>query len=841
MATGTPSASQLGDDRLDQGLGVLRPGRGDPRRAPALGRVAVQRELADDEHLAAGLEHRPVHHAGVVVEHPQVRELAGQLRRLRGAVVVGDADEGEQPGADLADASARRPRPPPGSPAARPTCIGADGTAYGSGDAGGRAVAVPGEVDAGCRGRVHRPSTPRAPTATASWGVVDPAAGRVLSAKRWPALLLASATRRRCDRHGHRHPPRRPRPRGRRPRHRRGPVRLARPPGRAAPGAGGDALPFEMHTDPTDDASDVFEFPGPPGRLGRPGARPTSLTTASLRAAAALHPDGAWDVRRFRPLALLDVEGDGFVEDGWIGAAVRLGGVTIEPFMPTVPVLDDRPGPSPVCRATSTSPGRSATTTASTSASTATSPAPASSPSAIRSPSARPADLRVTASTPRVSGGLTARSGSVGGWYLMHPDDRPLRLAYLAYRGKPHVGGQGVYTRHLTKALVDLGHHVEVFGGNPYPVLDERVPLHELQSLDIYNDHFPMRMPGIWELKHWTDFVEVTSFSLGQFPEPLAFSLRAWDQLRHRVGDFDLVHDNQCLGYGLLGIQRDFPLLATIHHPITVDRRLEMEHAAQPLPAPHPAPLVLVHEHAVAGRPQVGRVVTVSENSFADIARDHGVAPARMAIVPVGVDPDLFRPIPGVERIPGRLITTASADVTMKGLSYLLEALAKLRTERDVTLVVIGKPKAGGASAEAIDRLGLERLRRVRLRRDRRAHLRALQRGRAGGRAVAVRGLLAAGHRGDVVRRAARGHHRRRPARGRRRRQRDRPAGPARRRRGPGRADRHGPRRPRAAGPHRRRRPPAGDRQLVVAPHRRAHRRAVPGPARRGPPPPGSG
>ncbi len=161
----------------------------------------------------------------------------------------------------------------------------------------------------------------------------------------------------------------------------------------------------------------------------------------------------------------------------------------------------------------------------------------------------------------------------------MHPDDRPLRLAYLAYRGKPHVGGQGVYTRHLTKALVDLGHHVEVFGGNPYPVLDERVPLHELQSLDIYNDHFPMRMPGIWELKHWTDFVEVTSFSLGQFPEPLAFSLRAWDRLRHRVGDFDLVHDNQCLGYGLLGIQRDFPLLATIHHPITVDRRLELEHA----------------------------------------------------------------------------------------------------------------------------------------------------------------------------------------------------------------------------------------------------------------------
>src|SRR5690606_38812239 len=104
--------------------------------------------------------------------------------------------------------------------------------------------------------------------------------------------------------------------------------------------------------------------------------------------------------------------------------------------------------------------------------------------------------------------------------------DRPLRIAYLCYRGRPHVGGQGVYTRHLTKALVDLGHHVEVLGGQPYPVLDERVRLRELPSLDIYNDHYPMRMPGFWELKTWPDWVEVGQFATGTFPEPLAFSLR---------------------------------------------------------------------------------------------------------------------------------------------------------------------------------------------------------------------------------------------------------------------------------------------------------------------------
>ncbi len=291
------------------------------------------------------------------------------------------------------------------------------------------------------------------------------------------------------------------------------------------------------------------------------------------------------------------------------------------------------------------------------------------------------------------------------------PSDAPLRIALLAYRGKPHVGGQGVYTRHLAKALVDLGHHVEVLGGQPYPILDDRVPLIELPSLDIYNDYFPMRQPGLWELKNWKDVLEVTAFTAGTFPEPLAFSMRAWDHLRHRKHDFDIVQDNQCLGYGLLLIERQLglPVLGTIHHPITVDRRLEIEAATSLYKK-----LTLRRWYAfvdmqtqVARRLQ--RIITVSENSFKDIVADHKVDPARMAVVPVGVDIELFRPLPEVKVIPGRLVTTASADVAMKGLKYLLEAVAKVRTERDdIHLVVIGKRKPGGASDDTIKKLGLE-------------------------------------------------------------------------------------------------------------------------------------
>ncbi|HSM67225.1 MAG TPA: glycosyltransferase family 4 protein, partial [Ilumatobacteraceae bacterium] len=145
--------------------------------------------------------------------------------------------------------------------------------------------------------------------------------------------------------------------------------------------------------------------------------------------------------------------------------------------------------------------------------------------------------------------------------------DAPLKIAYLTYRGKPHVGGQGVYTRHLTKALVDLGHSVEVFGGQPYPVLDERVTLTQLPSLDTFNDYFPGRFPGFWELKSREDLLEMAVFMTGVFPEPLAFSARAARELLPRAGEFDLVHDNQCLGYGISKIEKRIPTIVTLHHP----------------------------------------------------------------------------------------------------------------------------------------------------------------------------------------------------------------------------------------------------------------------------------
>jgi len=287
-----------------------------------------------------------------------------------------------------------------------------------------------------------------------------------------------------------------------------------------------------------------------------------------------------------------------------------------------------------------------------------------------------------------------------------------LRIAFLVYRGNPRCGGQGVYTRHLTRELVALGHSVEVFAGQPWPEVDEGVGFTPVPSLDLYRDPDPFRIPKLREfLNSYSTPVAALEFGVmctAGFPEPWSFSLRARRLLSARRHEFDLVHDNQCLGNGILGMMEDgWPLLTTLHHPITVDRQLALSHATNPWQQFTQRRWFGFLRMQVKVARALPRVVTVSQSSKTDIAAQMGVEIDRMTVVPVGVDHTVFRPRDDVEPVPGRIMVTSSSDVPMKGLVPLLEAVAKLRTERDVELVVIGNPRPDGRVARAIDRLGL--------------------------------------------------------------------------------------------------------------------------------------
>ena len=282
-----------------------------------------------------------------------------------------------------------------------------------------------------------------------------------------------------------------------------------------------------------------------------------------------------------------------------------------------------------------------------------------------------------------------------------------MRIALLSYRSKPHCGGQGVYVRHLSRELVALGHTVEVFSGQPYPDLDPGVVLTKVPSLDLYREPDPFRTPALNEFRDGIDVLEVAVMYTAGFPEPLTFSLRVARLLRDRAADFDVVHDNQTLGYGLLRVLgARLPLVSTIHHPITIDRRTELA-AAKAWKRRLSLRRwygFLTMQGRVARR--LPRILTVSNSSARDIVTEFGVDPARVQVIPLGVDPEVFR-LPILPRVPGRLMAMASADSPMKGISTLLEAFAKLSTERDLELVLVARPITGGVTESLVERLAI--------------------------------------------------------------------------------------------------------------------------------------
>ncbi|MCK0176172.1 glycosyltransferase family 4 protein [Mycolicibacterium sp. F2034L] len=281
-----------------------------------------------------------------------------------------------------------------------------------------------------------------------------------------------------------------------------------------------------------------------------------------------------------------------------------------------------------------------------------------------------------------------------------------MRIALLSYRSKTHCGGQGVYVRHLSRGLVELGHDVEVFSGQPYPEgLDPRVRLTKVPSLDMYREPDPFRIPRPSEIHDRIDLRELLTTWTAGFPEPKTFTMRVARILAHRRDEFDVVHDNQSLGTGLLDIAAlGLPVVATVHHPITRDKVVEV--AAAPW---WRKPLVRRWYAFAEMQKQVARripqLLTVSTSSATDIADDFGVSPEQLHVVPLGVDTERFRP--SDHRVRGRIIAIASADVPLKGVSHLLHAVARLRVERNLDVQLVSKLEPNGPTEKLIAELGI--------------------------------------------------------------------------------------------------------------------------------------
>ena len=284
----------------------------------------------------------------------------------------------------------------------------------------------------------------------------------------------------------------------------------------------------------------------------------------------------------------------------------------------------------------------------------------------------------------------------------------PLKICILGYRSAPFGGGQGIYIKYLSKALVEAGHQVDVISGQPYPHVDPRVNLIKLPGLNLFETGLGSLRPH--HLRSWTNVIEWTSKLTGGFAEPLCFSRRAVKHLREHGRHYDIIHDNQCLGWGMLKLQQeDFPLVTTIHHPVTSDLDIALAAANKWWER-----ILIRRWHSFIGmQKKVARrlkhVVTVSERSRGDIAKAFQMPADNIHLVHCGIDISDFRPMPEVPKIPRRLMATVSADHPLKGATYLIRAMHQLRQKYpDISLLMVCKPKPDGEAMALIKRLGLQ-------------------------------------------------------------------------------------------------------------------------------------
>ena len=287
---------------------------------------------------------------------------------------------------------------------------------------------------------------------------------------------------------------------------------------------------------------------------------------------------------------------------------------------------------------------------------------------------------------------------------------KPLKIAILSYRSAPFGGGQGIYVYELSKALNSIGHNVDVISGPPYPELIADIELVKLPGLNLFSTfQFRERLKIFFHTKNKSldDWYEFSSTLMGGFPELQTFGNRAKIFLSDK--NYDAVIDNQSISFGMIDIQKSKPLIEIMHHPITKDYFYDLKFArglVQRLSKMRWFSFLKMQKKVAK---QIKVVVTPSLNSKQDIHHDFKVPMQNIQVIPNGIDFNTFCALPNIVPRVNGVITTASADVPLKGLDFSLHAIARLKSEYpDIKLTVIGSPRAEGHTERLIKRLKLE-------------------------------------------------------------------------------------------------------------------------------------
>ncbi|MGB2695540.1 MAG: glycosyltransferase family 4 protein [Dehalococcoidia bacterium] len=263
-----------------------------------------------------------------------------------------------------------------------------------------------------------------------------------------------------------------------------------------------------------------------------------------------------------------------------------------------------------------------------------------------------------------------------------------MRLCFLLCQGNMYSGGQGIYLYYVTRELARMGHEVEAIVGPPYPQLDEGVRLHKVPTYSRYwlEDTGRRSLPSAHPLDAFQplNFYELATTMSGMFSVMAAFSVRAYEKFRELTEErsYDVVHDNQVLGYGTLLIKNaGIPVVATIHHPLSVDRRNRILEARSLLKKAKAAAFFPFFMQEIVAR-RLDRIISVSTKAARSVRAAFGLREEQVTVVENGVDAEQCRPLPDVERDPRLIVFVGNSEDENKGVRHLIEALAMLGDER---------------------------------------------------------------------------------------------------------------------------------------------------------------
>jgi len=259
-----------------------------------------------------------------------------------------------------------------------------------------------------------------------------------------------------------------------------------------------------------------------------------------------------------------------------------------------------------------------------------------------------------------------------------------MRICLLTYRGNPYSGGQGIYIYYLAREFQRMGHEVEVIAGAPFPEISEGVILHRLRSLSIYHPESSLRT-NLPKVRNPVDLYELCATRQGMFVEPLTFSLRAYAKLKElcKQRGFDIIHDNQSLGYGLLLMKRlNIPVIATIHHPLPIDREADLEQANGLRERWRIRKFYSFIRMQASVSRRLERIITVSQSAAKKTEHFFKVPAGKLRVVYNGIDTQIYSINEKASQKRDGLIMVGNTDDRKKGVLYLLKALQLLEKDR---------------------------------------------------------------------------------------------------------------------------------------------------------------